>query len=1475
MPDRSVHEQLAQGFNGLQRKLYGPLLRDVGEEFARRQRQRARASRSQQRRLRRQFGQKAVMEEDRRNAEQSQRRELLEFLVISIEQLMERLQVLQRQDAEFRSLFANAPSQNERQRLILEFARNLGATPRQLRGDARAFDRWFGDDAVNDRYARRKGAAEQKLVFCLNRLAMCVAATLESISDADAAASAWNRLALEKLMRSVMQYRGDARVEVAAIQCLTKAVDALPPGMAEEVIGSQMRSQVERAAINATLDSSVQCAALELLSRISPNQLFKVLDVRLRQHGETDEVFVHRCCVRLLGERVVAQAELIDLVSVAATNPSAFVRQQLASTVLRLPDDAAVYWMHQLAIEDCDPKVRAAALLAALDAVPGRRLAECHVKLLLKVFADETDLFVLRTAFYVAAEYCPVAQTAEHAGAGSVSERAEIETLVATYQAEVLPAVRRLQCHAARLPVRRWAAQAAEQIRVRLDDVAGRLFETLRRRLAGLGAGRSRWISRRSLGTGDEELIGRVLAVMAQEDHGYDLQRSWWGYRITRGPVFRIRLWRLLHELFTPAPDKRQAFRHTIGRVSEATIRAPSQILAELSETKVPGEPLLIQEEGGWRPYLPLPDDFLSTIYVGFGKKRPVRYFTSEGITTVQPPRSLVGNAAAYCRLTWHFARYARSRNWREGDTAGPHAYLQQFTELGFRISFRPYEDAAEPDNPETDASVTRFFPLICPMMLGLVLPLKEYLLEFANYFGSLFENSVSQLLVFIVVALSVILSYHFYANWTLRRARQALGLTIGGWGTRGKSGTERLKAALFNALGCGVVSKSSGCEAMFMVANPFGELRELLLYRPADKATIWEHRDVLRLAARMNATVFLWECMGLTPSYVEVLQQQWSCDDLSTITNAYPDHEDLQGPAGWNVADVISGFAPRHARLLTSEQQMLPRLRDACREMDTSVKSVGWLESGLLTDDVLQRFPYREHPDNIALVLALADELGFERDAALKEMADRLVPDLGVLKTYPTASVRGRQLEFTNGMSANERFACLGNWNRLGFDRQDHLAEPHVWITTVVNNRADRVPRSRVFAEMLVHELAADRHFLIGSNLKGLQGFLWTAFDQMLEGLSLWGDDSRTARPHATDVLQQMAHRFRQPTGGPHVQATLAAMLQGVRNADDESLDEYQRAVVLSVWQDPAAVARELTRAGAENDSVQGVVKHLKWSLKALSEYRKLADRIRVANVQQHVQIEREFQATLRTWFDRKLVVIENYSASGENIIETIAEHTPPGIVNRVMGLQNIKGTGLDFVYRWQTWEKCHEACQLLEETRPALAERGLELLREIQEFGILCDEQLRSTLATLKASPMAQRERFLAELDSVLLRRKHSQQPSVSRAAQLTRWKRITQHCLKMVEQLVEVSDAVRRRKIADQIYRDLADERISGERAILELRALNQRQSSGWLTQKLRTRSFVLPIATLTPTLDSPSSEEATAQSPSQHSETPARQ
>ena len=99
-----------------------------------------------------------------------------------------------------------------------------------------------------------------------------------------------------------------------------------------------------------------------------------------------------------------------------------------------------------------------------------------------------------------------------------------------------------------------------------------------------------------------------------------------------------------------------------------------------------------------------------------------------------------------------------------------------------------------------------------------------------------------------------------------------------------------------------------------------------------------------------------------------------------------------------------------------------------------------GSLDNSLLTPDILERFPYTVHPKNLALAFELGRQLGLTDAFCVKEIADHLVPDLGVLKTYPEVFVAGgRALRFSNGCSANARAGTMNNWRRLSLDNPDH----------------------------------------------------------------------------------------------------------------------------------------------------------------------------------------------------------------------------------------------------------------------------------------------------------------------------------------------------------------------------------------------------------------------------------------------------
>jgi len=1323
------------------------------------------------------------------------------FLTQEIIALQQYIYDLRHHHVEFVGRFTRAIADREREQYILDYAEYLGATPVDLEGDREAFSRWFGADAMTDRYLRRHSRAEYKLASYLRYQGNLVAEIMRESGESMGYAVLWQNLNLEDLIQPLLAYDGDSRVNIAAFKCLSTALQVLPKSLQPEVVSASTTQYVYRSALESRQAAWIQCEALNLLQTLYPGSLYTVLEKRLSNPQTGDDFFVRRRAVQILGDNLHEYPELIRLFPVIAKDPSPYVRQGFASCIGQAQHLDLMFWLRRLALQDECAQVKAAALLECARHVSSADLFNPLMQLLIVVLETEQETFVLRVALKVISD-CQDKLSPEQ---GAEWERA------------LRPSLEKLHCQAESIAVRRWTAQTREQLWLKSQPEIRELARQLEHELLRVDPGNDLKPAK-AINAVDEMTLGRMLSVLGQKDFGYDVKTGLFQSRtITRGHRFGFRFWRFLHELRHPAPDKRQAFEHTVGRVFEGNIRASSAILSELAETKVPGESLFIAEEGGWRPYLPLVDEIISSLDPVVS--RPVRLFSSEGITEIIPPRSLHKRLKARAILVVKFAEFARLRNWQESHQTEPARYIQSLRKLGFEVSFKPYD--SEGTALSEDPAVRRFFPAV------VVVPVPDMWERMQHYFFSAYENSLFELTVFTAAAMLIFSGKHLYQNQKIRKLRKNLPLVVGGWGTRGKSGTERIKAAMLNALGYSLVSKTTGCEAMFLYADAYGKMHEMFLFRPYEKATIWEQCHVMSHAVDLHADVMLWECMALTPSYVKILQQHWVRDDISTITNTYPDHEDIQGPAGINIPEVMTNFIPKSGILLTAEEQMRPILSHAAAKQNTHFDSVGWLESGLLTPDVLARFPYEEHPDNIALVLRLAEELGIEQDFALKEMADRVVADLGVLKTFPVAQVNNRELQFTNGMSANERFGSFSNWKRMGFDQQDCVTEPGVWITTVVNNRADRISRSRVFAGILVNDISADRHVLIGSNLQGISGYIEEAWEVYAASLTLWPEVMPgQAAVSPEQVLRQFARRFRVVSTPEMATSRLRIMLKSLPDITDGAIEMLclhgQSVEMLQTKMDGLV-------SESDNENVKAVLSHHQQNLDTLEVLETFERKLQ--QLEDREQLNQEFRKLLNQWFIQKIVVIEDFHATGDAIIQQIADMTPPGFLNRIMGMQNIKGTGLDFVYRWQAWNTCYEACIQIRSGNQAQMAQGLRALSAFRDYGVLSERFVRDTVEQMKHSPYAQRESTQAELTMIL---SNLQVNADKKVKQQTGWRG---KWMGILEAFLDAGDAVKRRKTADKIYKDLIDERISVGRAIQELQQLNKRQKGGWLIKRLK--------------------------------------
>ncbi|MFI3188684.1 hypothetical protein BCS42_05245 [Crenothrix sp. D3] len=1317
---------------------------------------------------------------------------LVDFLRYDITQILATLTGLKNSFGEYSKRYTNALSDIDKKQHILNYAEELGATRRQLRQDVKAFKRWFGHDAVSDRYQHRYLETERYLSFSLQCLGQVSAIVLSEDSKRVDYQILWQRLKLESTLKPLLEYQGDKRVVISAFNALTVALRTLPDEMQHHSVSDATLRFIYHSCFKGSQSIWIQIEALRLLQSASPESLKTVLSKRLQYPKNTDDLFVRRKVVQIIAEQLCVEPELAELYELVLQDPCPSVRQKLAEMLAQTELTVVKRYYPALLFKDDAPPVRASALLGLLPLLHREDGFDLALTYLQQSLHSEKHRFVLRTALYAC-----------RTGLDNLISSCNAGQFVQTYIAHLLPAIKQLHETAEALATRRYAAQTLEYLLCHADEAKHQRVKNLAAFVNTIPVGKTRRLPKQLSNTDDAEL-GRLLSVLAQNDFGFDVENSLFGRFITRGHVFGFRIWRFLHEFRNPSPDKRQAFRHTVGRLFWGEMRIPSAILSELAETKVPAEPLFMDTEDGWRGYLPLIDEVISALKLG---SKASYFYHSEGVTKLQPPRYFFKRWWASWQITWHFTDYARLRNWQENSQIPAHSYLQALADLGIKVSFNGYADVQS-----TDPAVLRFFPAAVPLSLS------SLWTDFKDYFVSVYDSSLAELAVFMVISIAYFMGKNIVLYRQILAARNRLPLVLGGWGTRGKSGTERIKAALINALGHSIISKTTGCEAMFLHAHPFGTLREMFLFRPYDKATIWEQHALVLLADKLNCEVFLWECMGLTPSYVDILQRQWMRDDISTITNTYPDHEDIQGPAGVNIPEVMTNFIPHNKSLITSEEQMCPILRAAAKQRNTRFRSVGWLEAGLLADDVLARFPYDEHPFNIALVLALGDELGVDHDFALKEMADRVVADIGVLKTFPAAPWRSRRLEFVNGMSANERFGCLSNWTRCGFDTLSLAQNPDTWITIVVNNRADRIARSRVFASIIAKDISFDRCVLIGNNLTGLVSYIQEAWQEWLDTMSLHSNDES---PEA--ILQRMALRFRIPYSQEICQQRLAIMVKAQKETVDVS-------TVLALINQPDALAAYLI--AEEINQHTAIVEFAQYDAALFASHQDFLSQIQRANGKISDELEKNFHSLLTHWFEQKRVVVEDYYATGNQVIETIGNATPPAFYNKIMGIQNIKGTGLDFVYRWQAWDTCYKACQQLCSSVAVESATGLRTLATFQEHGVLTEETVTTAIAKVLDSALSQNEYYQAELGIIKANLARSLELLSSQNSQKKTGNSWLGYINETLEAFLDAGDAVKRRKRANQIYEDLVSERISHERAALELQSINKRQKGGWL-------------------------------------------
>ena len=1327
----------------------------------------------------------------------------------------------------FSSAYSLESSARRRRRLAAEHLRSTAPRRRGLRGDRAALRRHLDLATLEERFQRRVHELGGAADLCLEAL---------RAGEHTGAAAAFDTLA------GLLDVEDPAFPLASLVQTLASLDGALD---------DDRRDRVARWADDDAAVTDLQSAALTLLARQAPAAGRAAVRRRLaRARAPRDDFLVRAAAVRLAAAERPVDGDLLGSVR---ADPSEHVRMTLAGELASgAHADAMLASMAAgAAAPDTSVRVRAVVARGLADVVrsglgqgeaAGRARAHAALQALHTAVTAERGPLGSRVAVDCAAD-C-IAQlndaSADEWGRGWTS--ALVGSLAALARGEDAPPA-----------VANHAAATLASLRPILDPTFAQAVADISRATASLRPGGRRRVRPSA---GDARLWGEALVHVGKDDLGLSARPSGRGLVVQRGDRHGRSLARIVHEVRHRAPDKRQAGAHTSLPCRLGTLRAPPLGMAAATTTGVPAEPVMAADLASWGPHLPTVADLLDAARRG----KALRLVHPHGTTIVHPPRAPQRWAALWS-LRWNLGRYdtLRQRSLVAADAEERAAFADALAALGFRLESDPgavtVGDARHDlRNPELDQFLGRCAPAGLAMVGLSSLPgLAD---QAWRYLFSNTGNSLLHLTAFIGGLGAVVLGDAVVQAARIRRWRRHVPLVLGGYGTRGKSGTERLKAALLHAHGAEVLCKTTGNEAMVIHSAPGIRPRELLLYRPYDKATIWEQRDVLRLASRLGVQALTWECMALNPRYIEILALEWMRDDLSTLTNCYPDHEDVQGPSGREVAESLSRFVPRKGVLVTTEQEMAPVLRQVARDRRTRFVPVPAVEADLIAQDLLERFPYREHPRNIALVASTAAELGLDPTESIVRMADHLVPDIGALKQFPTATFAGRRITFVNGHSANERTGFLNNWQRTGMADFDPDRRRGEWVGVVINNRADRVARSRAFAAIVAGDVSAHALCLIGTNLAGFVGYLRRALIEFVRPWRL-GADPALARERFARLMGRLHLRgWERPED---LIDEVASWIMGCGLSEEDTRQrledsEFVGAAVQFVLERPFGRSRRELRdtlaAAAADPALSRAIDRLCRGVTSDGRDEQLARFIRrqvaltaaVAGASRAVEQDgdrRDLSRRIgRLFVDLVLERthrLRDPHATGDQVLDFVCSHFPPGVHARVMGIQNIKGTGLDFVYRWVSLDR---VIRTLEELRTADPHRAVDLLRWLRghpDFGVL-DARLAAAqvdaLAQSAEEPLVREEAaacaghlraVLTDLERVLVAGRRRRSPITL--------------VLQLVENALDYLHSIHRRRASHRILDDLVHHRISHPRAAALLREITSVQKGGWLSKKKR--------------------------------------
>lgn len=288
--------------------------------------------------------------------------------------------------------------------------------------------------------------------------------------------------------------------------------------------------------------------------------------------------------------------------------------------------------------------------------------------------------------------------------------------------------------------------------------------------------------------------------------------------------------------------------------------------------------------------------------------------------------------------------------------------------------------------------------------------------------------------------------------------------------GIRGKSTITRLIYGTLREDQYRVIGKTTGTDArMLYWFTP----REYPVYRKPQGANIGEQRDIIRKVVKQKANALVNECMAVNPDYQITFQRDLVKANIGVIVNVMEDHMDVLGPTLKEVAEAFTATIPYKGHLVVMKDDYTEYFAKVAKRRKTKLIVV---DKDEVPESFLREFDYLVFPDNVAIAMGVAEALGIDRNVALQGMLDA-PPDSGAVEVKYFNANQTTNV-YVNAFAANEPQSTKAILNKI-----ESYNYPYSKRIIILNCRADRVDRTKAFAENFIEDVPFDTLICTGKS--------------------------------------------------------------------------------------------------------------------------------------------------------------------------------------------------------------------------------------------------------------------------------------------------------------------------------------------------------------------------------------------------------